>query len=82
LSLNTYWQYFCGHDYLQWDLPCDPSSLTRWRGRLGEEGVEKILGQTIVTAFKTETLAPQDLKPVISDTTVNEDQPLNLILVT
>lgn len=69
---NPYWQYFCGYDYLQWDLPCDPSSLTRWRGRLGEEGVEKILGQTIVTALKTETVVPQDLKRVISDTTVME----------
>ncbi len=69
---NPYWQYFCGYDYLQWDLPCDPSSLTRWRVRLGEEGVEKILGQTIVTALKTETVAPQDLKGVISDTTVME----------
>jgi transposase, IS5 family len=69
---NPYWQYFCGYDYLQWALPCDPSSLTRWRIRLGEEGIEKILGQTIVTAFKTETVAPQDLKRVISDTTVME----------
>jgi IS5 family transposase len=69
---NPYWQYFCGYDYLQWDLPCDPSSLTRWRARLGGEGVEKILGQTIVTALKTETVAPQDLKRVISDTTVME----------
>jgi IS5 family transposase len=69
---NPYWQYFCGYDYLQWDLPCDPSSLTRWRARLGEEGVEKILGQTIVTALKTQTVVPQDLKRVISDTTVME----------
>lgn len=69
---NPYWQYFCGYDYLQWDLPCDPSSLTRWRNRLGEEGVEKILGQTIVSALKTQTVAPQDLKRVISDTTVME----------
>lgn len=69
---NPYWQYFCGYDYLQWHLPCDPSSLTRWRNRLGEEGIEKILGQTIVTALQTETVAPQDLKRVISDTTVME----------
>jgi IS5 family transposase len=69
---NPYWQYFCGYDYLQWNLPCDPSSLTRWRNRLGEEGIEKILGQTIVTALQTETVVPQDLKRVISDTTVME----------
>ncbi|MGL4371324.1 MAG: transposase, partial [Alphaproteobacteria bacterium] len=27
---NPCWQYFCGFDYLQWDLPADGSSLTRW----------------------------------------------------
>jgi IS5 family transposase len=69
---NPYWQYFCGYDYLQWELPSDPSSLTRWRNRLGIENLEKILAETIVTAVKTETVAPQDLKRVIADTTVME----------
>jgi IS5 family transposase len=69
---NPYWQYFCGYDYLQWELPCDPSSLTRWRNRLGEEGLEKILAETIVTAVHTKTVAPKDLKKVIADTTVME----------
>ncbi len=67
---NPYWQYFCGYDYLQWELPIDPSSMTRWRNRLGPESLEKILAQTIVTAVKTEAVAPQDLKRVIADTTV------------
>ena len=69
---NPYWQYFCGYDYLQWELPIDPSSMTRWRNRLGPESLEKILAQTIVTAVKTEAAAPQDLKRVIADTTVME----------
>lgn len=69
---NPYWQYFCGYDYLQWELPADGSSLTRWRGRLGEEGLEKILAETVVTAVKTKTVAAQDLKRVIVDTTVME----------
>ncbi len=69
---NPYWQYFCGYDYLQWDLPSDPSSMTRWRNRLGVERLQKILAETIVTAVKTETVAPQDLKRVIADTTVME----------
>ena len=56
---NPYWQYFCGYDYLQWELPSDPSSLTRWRNRLGKDGLEKILSETIVTAVKTETVAPK-----------------------
>lgn len=42
---NPYWQYFCGYDHLQCQLPVDSSSLTRWRGRLGQEGVEKILSE-------------------------------------
>ncbi|MDB5778984.1 MAG: transposase, family, partial [Polaromonas sp.] len=37
---NPYWQYFCGETYLQTELPIDPSSLSRWRKRIGEEGVE------------------------------------------
>jgi IS5 family transposase len=69
---NPYWQYFCGYDYLQWALPSDPSSMTRWRNRLGTENLEKILAETIVTAVKTEAVAPQDLKRVIADTTVME----------
>lgn len=69
---NPYWQYFCGFDYLQWSLPCDPSSLTRWRKRLGPQGIEKILSQTIEMAIKTGTVVPKDLETVIADTTVME----------
>ena len=32
---NPYWQFFCGYDFLQWDLPINPSSLTRWRCDVG-----------------------------------------------
>lgn len=38
---KPYWQFFCGYDYLQWEKPIDPSSLSRWRGRLGKEGEKK-----------------------------------------
>ena len=69
---NPYWQYFCGYDHFQWRLPVDSSSLTRWRGRLGQEGLEKILSETIATAVRTKTVAPSDLKKVIADTTVME----------
>ncbi|CAH2910733.1 MAG: Mobile element protein, partial [uncultured Paraburkholderia sp.] len=33
---NPYWQVFTGETYLQTEPPIDPSSLTRWRKRLGE----------------------------------------------
>jgi transposase, IS5 family len=69
---NPYWQYFCGFDYLQWALPADGSSMTRWRKRIGQEGLEKILAETIAIALRTETAAPKDLQTVIADTTVME----------
>ena len=47
---NPYWQFFCGETYLQTELPIDPSSLTRWRQRIGEEGVEVLLAITIEAA--------------------------------
>lgn len=39
---NPYWQVFCGETHLQVDAPIDPSSLTRWRQRLGTKGVAEL----------------------------------------
>lgn len=69
---NPYWQYFCGYDDLQWEKPINPSSLTRWRKRLGKEGMEKILSLTVVTALKIGQTAEKDCSQVIADTTVME----------
>jgi transposase, IS5 family len=69
---NPYWQFFCGFDVLQWKFPIDPSSLSRFRNRIGEEGMEKILSETIKMAIQYEVVAIKDLKDVIVDTTVME----------
>lgn len=45
---NPYFQYFCGEAVFQWKFPCDPSDLVHFRHRIGEGGVEKILGQSIM----------------------------------
>ncbi|MCP5509637.1 MAG: transposase [Chlamydiales bacterium] len=47
---NPYWQYFCGYDYLQWDEPADPTTLIKWRQRLGKENLELVLSYTIKAA--------------------------------
>lgn len=47
---NPYWQYFCGFQHSQHELPMDPSSMTRWRKRLGPEKIEELLTETIHTA--------------------------------
>jgi IS5 family transposase len=67
---NPYWQHFCGYDFLQWNFPINPSSLTRFRNRLGAARLEKILSLTVAVAVKSEAVAVKDLKKVIVDTTV------------
>ena len=44
---NPYYQHFTGETFFQHRPPIDASSLTRWRGRIGEEGVEWLLTKTI-----------------------------------
>ena len=67
---NPYWQYFCGESYLQTELPIDPSSLTRWRKRVGEEGVETLLAASIEAARRGGVIQKASAQQVIVDTTV------------
>ncbi|WP_139134984.1 transposase, partial [Magnetovibrio blakemorei] len=50
---NPYWQYFCGFEFFQHHLPIDPSTMTRWRKRVGPEGMEKVLAATVGVAVET-----------------------------
>lgn len=69
---NAYWQYFCGFEYFQHELPLDPSSLVRWRKRLGPERLEKMLVQTLETAKRGKLLTERHVERVNVDTTVQE----------
>ena len=69
---NPYWQYFCGYDFLQWQFPIHPSSMTRWRKRLGTEGLEKILNETLHVGVRSGHSQVSDFEEVIVDTTVME----------
>ena len=71
-SENPYWQHFCGETFFQHRLPLDPSSMTRWRKRIGEEGVEWMLTQTIEAGKRAGMVKSNDLKRVTVDTTVME----------
>src|SRR3954453_2388259 len=46
-SENVHFQYFSGEQYFQPNLPCVPSELVAFRQRIGEEGVELILQESI-----------------------------------
>jgi transposase, IS5 family len=69
---NPYFQHFCGETFFQHRPPIDPSSLTRWRGRIGEEGVEWLLTKTIEAGRDSGAIDQRSLEVVIVDTTVME----------
>ena len=69
---NPYWQFFCGEAIFQTRFPCDPSSLTRFRNRLGEAGVEELLAQTIEAAKDLKAVRNADLEQIVIDSTVQE----------
>jgi transposase, IS5 family len=67
---NPYWQHFSGERYFRHELPCDPSSLVRWRQRIGEEGCEWLVEHSIKAAMSAGVMKRQSLSTVIVDTTV------------
>ena len=54
------WQYFCGQAYYEERLPCDATTLVKFRRLLGEEGVEELLAQTIKLAVDSQLVPAQD----------------------
>jgi IS5 family transposase len=64
---NPYYQAFTGEIEFQWKLPCDPTSLTKFRNRIGSTGHEKILAVSI--AMHHEKIAEDEM---CIDTTVQE----------
>lgn len=69
---NPYWQYFSGMKYFEHKFPINPSSMTRWRKRIGEAGAEELLKQTIEAGLKLKAIKTTQLKRVNVDTTVQE----------
>lgn len=67
---NPYVQYFTGEIYFQTEAPMDSSSLTRWRQRIGEAGVESMLMVTLAAAQQIGAVKATSFDRVIVDTTV------------
>tara|TARA_B100000508_G_scaffold136287_1_gene129120 strand:- start:424 stop:1752 length:1329 start_codon:yes stop_codon:yes gene_type:complete len=44
---NNYYQYFCGNLEFVADVPCEASELVHFRKRIGEQGIELILKESI-----------------------------------
>jgi IS5 family transposase len=67
---NPYWQHFSGMRYFQHRMPIDPSSMTRWRKRLGDAGAEQMLRATIEAGIEMRVIRAAELKRINVDTTV------------
>jgi transposase, IS5 family len=66
-SENIYYQYFCGESAFVPGVPCEASELVHFRKRIGEEGIELILKESIRVNGKD-----SDDEQVNIDTTVQE----------
>jgi transposase, IS5 family len=69
---NAYWQYFCGYEFFQHEFPIDPSSMSRWRHRIGSEKMKRLLSETLETAKRRGDAKPHHFEKVNADTTVQE----------
>ena len=69
---NPYWQYFCGGEFFEHEPPTDQATMSRWRGRAGETGAQKMLMETLSSAVRHKVAKKRDFKRVNVDTTVEE----------
>lgn len=69
---NPYWQYFCGFSTFQHELPLHPTSLVKWRHRMGAERLAELLQETIALALREKKVTTHELRQVNVDTTVQE----------
>lgn len=68
---NPYWQYFCGFEFLQHEVPLHPTTLIKWRNRVGDK-LEFLLQETIKVAQEVKLIKAAEIHHVNVDTTVQE----------
>lgn len=69
---NPYWQYFCGYETMQHEVPLHSTSLTKWRQRIGAEKLVTLLQETVAIAVVDKHVTKKELAQVNVDTTVQE----------
>jgi len=69
---NPYFQHFTGETFFQHRAPIHPSSLSRWRDRIGDEWAEWLLTKTIEAGRASGVVKDESLSQVSIDTTVME----------
>jgi len=69
---NPYYQYFSGETRFQHQAPTDPTTLIKWRKRLGEEGMEWLLTTVMQSAVSTGVVERNSLAHLCVDSTEME----------
>jgi IS5 family transposase len=69
---NPYWQHFCGFETMQHEVPLHPTSLTKWRQRVGAEKLVEMLQETVALAVREKQVTKRELAQINVDTTVQE----------
>ncbi|MEZ5940801.1 MAG: transposase [Planctomycetaceae bacterium] len=60
---NPCWQAFCGYETMQHEGPIHPTSMTKWRQRVGAEKLSLLLQETIAVAVQEKHIThPTDSK--------------------
>lgn len=67
---HRYGSSLAGRAYFDQALPCDSTTLVKFRALLGEGGVEELLAQTITAAVSLKLISPKELSTVVVDSTV------------
>jgi IS5 family transposase len=67
VKMNPYFQHFCGFTTFQIKVPCHSSELTKFRNRMGEEGISEIFKASVSIHGKA-----AEEKIVLVDSTVQE----------
>lgn len=70
---DPYFQYFCGEGYFCHEIPIDPTGLVRFRKKIGENGMNKIIEETIRIGADLKIISSKkDLTEITIDSTVQE----------
>ena len=72
LAREPVFQLFGGEEFFPHKLPFDRASLTRWRQRRGEARLVALLQESLSVATRSGAAKPDDVRPGIVDTTVQE----------
>ena len=69
---NPYFQYFCGETFFQHRFPVEPPSLSIFRKRIKESGMQRLLEETVKLGLSSQVIHSRDLSIITVDTTVQE----------